>query len=140
MILNKLDSALGFHQDALRIRAQRQEIIAANIANADTPHYKARDIDFKATMQQATNQAAGGGLSTIKTSEKHLDSIATNHARSAGPGEPLFRPIIQGSVDGNTVDMDVERNAFTDNAIRYEASLLMINGQIKKMLTAIQGQ
>lgn len=140
MILNKLDSALGFHQDALRIRAQRQEIIAANIANADTPHYKARDIDFKATMQQATNQAAGGGLSTIKTSEKHLDSIATNNARSAGPGEPLFRPIIQGSVDGNTVDMDVERNAFTDNAIRYEASLLMINGQIKKMLTAIQGQ
>lgn len=140
MILNKLDTALGFHQDALRVRAQRQEIIAANIANADTPHYKARDIDFKATMQQATKQVAGGGLSTVKTSEKHLDNIATNNTSSAGPGEALFRPIIQGSVDGNTVDMDIERNAFADNAIRYEASLLMINGQIKKMLTAIQGQ
>ncbi len=140
MILNKLDSALGFHQDALRIRAQRQEIIAANIANADTPHYKARDIDFKATMQQATKQVASGGLSTTKTSEHHLNGIATQNTNSAGPGEPLFRPIIQGSLDGNTVDMDVERNTFADNAIRYEASLLMINGQIKKMLTAIQGQ
>jgi flagellar basal-body rod protein FlgB len=142
MILNKLDSALGFHQDALRVRAKRQEIIAANIANADTPNYKARDIDFKAAMQQATQQTAGGGLSTIKTSDKHLDGVATanNNNSSAGPGEPLFRPIMQGSVDGNTVDMDVERNEFTDNAIRYEASLLMMNGQIKKMLTAIQGQ
>ncbi len=140
MILNKLDSALGFHQDALRLRAKRQEILASNIANADTPNYKARDIDFKSAMQQATQQMAGGGLSTIKTSEQHLNGIATHNNKNAGPGEPLFRPIIQGSVDGNTVDMDVERNEFTDNAIRYEASLLMMNGQIKKMLTAIQGQ
>lgn len=140
MILNKLDSALGFHQDALRLRAKRQEIIASNIANADTPHYKARDIDFKAAMQQATQQMAGGGLSTIKTAENHLDGVATHNNKSAGPGEPLFRPVMQGSVDGNTVDMDIERNEFADNAIRYEASLLMMNGQIKKMLTAIQGQ
>jgi flagellar basal-body rod protein FlgB len=140
MILNKLDSALGFHQDALRIRAKRQEVIAANIANADTPNYKARDIDFKSAMQQATQAATGSRLSTITTSEKHMNGVATNNANSAAPGEPLFRPIIQGSVDGNTVDMDVERNAFADNAIRYEASLLMMNGQIKKMLTAIQGQ
>lgn len=140
MILNKLDSAFSFHQGALRIRAQRQEVIAANIANADTPNYKARDIDFKSAMQQATQSTSGGGLSTIKTSEKHLDAIATNNSNSAGPGKPLFRPVLQGSVDGNTVDMDIERNEFADNAIRYEASLLMMNGQIKKMLTAIQGQ
>jgi flagellar basal-body rod protein FlgB len=137
MILNKLDSALGFHQDALRIRAQRQEVIAANIANADTPHYKARDVDFKSAMQAATKQAGSGGLSTVKTSERHISGVSTNNA---GSGESLFRPIIQGSADGNTVDMDVERNQFTDNAIRYQASLQMINGQIKKMLTAIQGQ
>lgn len=141
MILNKLDTALSFHQDALRLRAKRQELIAANIANADTPNYKARDIDFKTALQQASQLATGSGLSTVKTSEKHMNSIATeNNTNVAGPGEPLFRPIIQGSVDGNTVDMDVERNAFADNAIRYEASLLMMNGQIKKMLTAIQGQ
>ena len=91
-------------------------------------------------MQQATKQVSSGGLSTVKTSAHHLSGVATNSTNSAGPGEPLFRPIIQGSADGNTVDMDIERNEFTDNAIRYEASLLMINGQIKKMLTAIQGQ
>lgn len=137
---NQLDSALSFHQTALRVRAQRQELIAANIANADTPHYKARDIDFKDAMISAmsgTPQEAAFG--TAKTNAQHLDGVP---AASGGwkPGEPLFRPIIQGSVDGNTVDMDVERNQFTDNAIRYEASLTMINGQIKKMLAAIQGQ
>jgi len=140
MILNKLDSALGFHQNALRIRAQRQELIAGNIANADTPNFKARDIDFKSAMQEANKQMAGSGLTTAKTSAKHLDGAATNNVNSAGPGEPLFRPVVQGSVDGNTVDMDMERNEFTDNAIRYQASLQMMNGQIKKMLTAIKGQ
>lgn len=139
MILNKLDTAFGFHQNALRVRAQRQEVIAANIANADTPNYKARDIDFKSAMKQVTEQMTSNGLSTAKTSEKHMNGTTASHA-SAGLGEPLFRPIIQGSVDGNTVDMDVERNAFADNAIRYQASLQMMNGQIKKMLTAIQGQ
>ncbi len=136
MILNKLDSALGFHQDALRIRAQRQEVIAANIANADTPNYKARDIDFKSAMQQVTAQTNSSGLAT--TSADHMGGSTST--KNAGLGEPLFRPVMQGSVDGNTVDMDVERNAFADNAIRYQASLQMMNGQIKKMLTAIQGQ
>jgi flagellar basal-body rod protein FlgB len=138
-MLNKLDAALSFHQNALRVRSQRQEVIAANIANADTPSYKARDIDFKSAMQQALGQSAQASGSTAngmsKTSELHMQSAAGNTA-----SEPLFRPIIQGSVDGNSVDMDVERNQFVDNGLRYEASLNMINGQIKKMLTAIQGQ
>ncbi|EUJ10703.1 flagellar basal-body rod protein FlgB [Methylophilaceae bacterium 11] len=141
-MLNKLDAALSFHQNALRVRSQRQEVIAANIANADTPNYKARDIDFKSAMQNALTQgsqmqgAVSDGLS--KTSSMHINGAGNN--TSAGPNEPLFRPIIQGSVDGNTVDMDVERNQFVDNGLRYEASLTMINGQIKKMLTAITGQ
>lgn len=142
-MLNKLDAALSFHQNALRVRSQRQEVIAANIANADTPNYKARDIDFKSAMQNALTQgsqmqgAVSDGLS--KTSAMHINGTSGNNA-SAGPNEPLFRPVIQGSVDGNSVDMDVERNQFVDNGIRYEASLTMINGQIKKMLTAITGQ
>jgi flagellar basal-body rod protein FlgB len=142
VMLNKLDAALSFHQNALRVRSQRQELIAANIANADTPNYKARDIDFKSAMQSALGQssqttaATGGGL--MKTSNLHLNGSTSTPAN--GPNEPLFRPIIQGSVDGNSVDMDVERNQFVDNGLRYEASLNMINGQIKKMLTAIQGQ
>jgi len=136
-MINKLDVALGFHQNALRVRGQRQELIAANIANADTPNYKARDLDFKAAMKNAMAGVVNEGFNTAKTSAQHLDG-----APSAVPsaGGAMFRPIIQGSVDGNTVDMDVERNQFADNAIRYEASIIMINSQLKKMLAAIQGQ
>lgn len=139
-MLNKLDDALSFHQTALRVRGQRQELIAANIANADTPNYKARDIDFKSAMQAATAGISRETFNTAKTSGRHLDGVPSKGVSSGAPGEPLFRPIIQGSVDGNTVDMDVERNQFVDNGIRYEASLTMINAQLKKMLAAIQGQ
>jgi flagellar basal-body rod protein FlgB len=143
-MINKLDSTLAFHQTALRVRGQRQELIAANIANADTPNYKARDIDFKSAMQNALNGNAASGERTsfnvAKTSALHIDGMPSNTmSSSGGAGEPLFRPIVQGSVDGNTVDMDVERNQFADNGIRYEASLTMINGQLKKLLAAIQG-
>jgi flagellar basal-body rod protein FlgB len=137
-MLNSLDSALSFHQDALRIRGQRQELIAANIANADTPNYKARDIDFNAAMKSAIAGVSQDRFNTSKTSAQHLDG-APSSASSGRPGEALFRPIMQNSVDGNTVDMDVERNQFADNAIRYEASLTMINSELKKMLSAIQG-
>lgn len=154
-MLNKLDAALSFHQNALRVRGQRQELIAANIANADTPNYKARDLDFGAAMKNAmagvtraglNNETAKAAQTVAKTSALHLDGMPANLTSpnptfaNGAPGEPLFRPIIQGSVDGNTVDMDVERNQFADNAIRYEASLTMINGQLKEMLAAIQGQ
>lgn len=136
-MINKLDASLSFHQDALRVRGQRQELIAANIANADTPNYKARDIDFKTAMKSAMSGAVNEGFNTAKTSAQHIDGKPSSVPSAGGA---LFRPIIQGSVDGNTVDMDVERNQFADNAIRYEASVIMINGQLKKMLAAIQGQ
>lgn len=139
-MLNKLDAALSFHQNALRVRGQRQELIAANIANADTPNFKARDIDFKTAMQSATAGINREAFAVTKTSPMHLDGLPSNNvSQTGGPNEPLFRPMIQGSVDGNTVDMDVERNQFADNGIRYEASLTLINGQLKKMLAAIQG-
>lgn len=143
-MLNRLDSALDFHQTALRVRGQRQELIAANIANADTPNYKARDIDFKAAIQNALSANVSSGeratFNVAKTSAQHIDGMPSGGiSASGGSGEPLFRPIIQGSVDGNTVDMDVERNQFADNGIRYEASLTMINAQLKQMLAAIQG-
>ena len=140
IVLNKLDDALSFHQNALRVRGQRQELIAANIANADTPIFKARDIDFKAAMQNAIAGANQNANTPNKTSAMHLDATSSSTPSfSGGLGEPLFRKIAQGSVDGNTVDMDVERNQFADNSIRYEASLTMINAQLKNMLAAIQG-
>jgi flagellar basal-body rod protein FlgB len=136
--MNKLDAAFNFHQTALRVRNQRQEILASNIANADTPNYKARDIDFKSAMSQALSGGASnsGGLNT--TDSQQLN--ASPNQGWAGNQEPLFRPVIQGAVDGNTVDMDVERNQFVDNSLRYEASITMMNGQIKKLLSAITGQ
>lgn len=138
-MINKLDAALSFHQNALRIRSERQGIIAANIANADTPNYKARDIDFDSAMKDAIAGVSAEKFAAKKTDEKHMDGLPSNipHGQS---GDLLYRKMLQGSVDGNTVDMDIERNQFVDNAIRYEASLTMINGQLKKMLTAIQGQ
>ncbi|MDP3088742.1 MAG: flagellar basal body rod protein FlgB [Methylotenera sp.] len=139
-MLNKLDAALSFHQNALRVRGQRQELIAANIANADTPNYKARDIDFKAAMQSAADGIKNEAFVARKTSAMHLDGLPSSVSSfGGGLGEALFRPTIQGSVDGNTVDMDVERNQFADNGIRYEASITMINGRLKRLLSAIQG-
>ncbi len=143
-MINKLDAALNFHQTALRVRNQRQEILASNIANADTPQYKARDIDFKAAMQSALQQNAGTGTAQQpagvlqQTNSGHMNAGGGNSY--GGSGDVLFRSVLQGSVDGNTVDMDVERNAYVDNGIRYEASLTMMSGQIKKMLSAITGQ
>lgn len=143
-MINKLDAALNFHQTALRVRNQRQELLASNIANADTPQYKARDIDFQSAMKAALQPNASAGTATTngalqQTNAGHMNGTGGSDYVS-GASDPLFRSVVQGSADGNTVDMDVERNAYVDNGIRYEASLTMIGGQIKKMLSAINGQ
>ena len=134
--MNKLDDALNFHQSALRVRGQRQELIAANIANADTPNFKARDVDFGTAMKNALAGNASKAFNTTTTSAGHMNGTPSI---TGGPGEPLFRPVIQGSVDGNTVDMDVERNRFAENAVHYDANLTFLNSQIKLMLAALQG-
>lgn len=144
--MNTLDSTLSFHQTALRLRSQRQELLAANIANADTPNFKARDIDFNTSMRAALSGMAGsaaeiGGAAAvvqIKTNAAHFSGNGNN--MFGGLGDAKYRIAAQDSADGNTVDMDVERNQFADNAIRYEASLVMLNSELKRVLSAIQGQ
>lgn len=136
-MVGKLDETLRFHETALSLRAQRQQLLASNIANADTPNYKARDVDFSKALQGALTRTAPAAGELTKTAPAHL---APQGKMTIGGLEPQYRSTIQGAVDGNTVDMDVERNHFTENAIKYEASLTMINAQIKKLLTAIQGQ
>ncbi len=121
-MIGKLDDYLRFNEAALNLRAQRQEVIASNIANADTPNYKARDIDFASALTEVLGRAGS----------------ATGLAAHPGAGL-LYRTPAQGAVDGNTVDMDVERNQFADNALRYEASITLMNAQIKHMLAALQG-
>jgi len=131
---NALDSTLQFHVEALNLRAQRQQVLASNIANADTPGYKARDIDFRKSLEDAL----AGRVQTAP-----LARSATNHmapAQQGGASGPLlYRTVLQPSLDGNTVDMDVERAQFAENAIHYEANLMFINSQLKAMLAAIQG-
>lgn len=137
-MVGKLDEYLRFNEVALNLRAQRQQLIASNIANADTPNYKARDFDFNNALQNALSRspAEASPLDVAKTSKAHMEASATESVA----GTPLlYRTVQQGSVDGNTVDMDVERNQFTDNAVRYEAGLTMISAQIKAMLAALQG-
>ena len=131
--MNKLDDYLRFHETALSVRGQRQQLLASNIANADTPNYKARDIDFAQAMHLALEKGSTAAAMS-KTDAGHLTSKGT--VAGVVPG---YRQESQGNVDGNTVDLDAERNAFTDNALRYEASLTMINMQIKGILAAIQG-
>lgn len=134
-MIDRIDDTLGFHQRALSLRAYRQEVLAANIANANTPHYKARDLDFKASLQGAMG-GRGGPLDLVRTAPRHLPAD-----RGAPAGALLqYRTETQSSVDGNTVDMDVERAAFAENAIQYEASLTFINGMLRTLQTALQGQ
>lgn len=137
-MIGKLDQAMQFNEAALSLRGQRQQIIASNIANADTPNYKARDIDFSKALQGAMSRAAGGpSASLATTSSAHLN--ASGSAGSGVTAPLMYRTPQQASIDGNTVEMDNERNQFADNAIRYEAGLTLISGQIKGMLAAIQG-
>jgi len=137
-MVGKLDEYLRFNETALNLRAQRQQLIASNIANADTPNFKSRDFDFNSALQGALSRSANAASPTelVKTTQAHLNASATE---SVGGAPLLYRNIAQGNVDGNTVDMDVERNQFTDNSVRYEAGLTLISAQIKSMLAALQG-
>jgi flagellar basal-body rod protein FlgB len=142
--MDKLDALFDFNATALRVRAQRQEILAANIANADTPNFKARDIDFAASLKKALEANVASAANNASVSSNGQMSLTTTHGKhipgsSGGVNEAdlLYRPLIQGSVDGNSVDGEVERTAFVENAIQYEANILMLNAQIKSMTAAL---
>lgn len=139
-MIGKLDDLMRFQETALSLRAQRQQLLASNIANADTPNFKARDIDFNKALQGAIAKSSGGATAPAdlaKTSTTHLSS--STH-QTIGGAPLLYSNTQQGNIDGNTVDMDVQRNQFTDNAMRYEVGLTLVSAKIKGMLTAIQGQ
>jgi flagellar basal-body rod protein FlgB len=137
-MLDKLDAALQFGTEALNLRAQRQEILASNIANADTPGYQARDIDFASELNRALEKgrAQGSGLQLAVTSARHIP------AQTATPPslDLLYRIPDQPAMDGNTVDMDRERTQFADNSLKYQTDLTLISSQIKGMMSVLQGQ
>jgi flagellar basal-body rod protein FlgB len=140
-----LTNALDFHSKALVVRAQRQQVIASNIANADTPGYAARSLDFKQAMSDVLGgrELAGNniGLTGSTSHARHLALQASPGTATAGSSNALgYEVQTQPSMDGNSVDLDRERANFMDNAIRYESTLRFINGQAKTLLSAIQGQ
>jgi flagellar basal-body rod protein FlgB len=129
-----IDALLQFHTEALGMRAQRQQLLASNIANADTPGYKARDMDFAQSLRNALGSQPSASELT-RTNAAHVGSPEQGRSGSA----VLYRTALQPSLDDNTVDMDVELSQFAENAVHYEANLTFINHQLKLMLAAIQG-
>ena len=138
-MIGKLDDYLRFNELALSLRSQRQELLASNIANADTPNYKARDIDFSNALQGAMARASQPNGQLATTAPKHIANGPLDGKTLADGTPVLYRTVTQGAVDGNTVDMETERTQFADNGLRYEAGITMINQQIRNMLSAVQG-
>lgn len=130
-----LDTYLGVSATALKLRSQRTEVLAANLANIDTPNYRARDIDFKKVLAAEGGKEAGVHLAT--TSAGHIGATDVNG--TAAP-QLKYRTPLAPSLDGNTVDAQLEQAAFAENSVRYQATLNFLSGKFRSLMTAITGQ
>ena len=130
-----IDKQFGVHQYALQLRSQRASVLANNIANADTPGFKARDIDFQQMLRAQMGEASDtlGMTATTSGSVQGLaESDVVNGLKYRTPSQP--------AIDGNTVDIDKERSEFTQNTMEFQAAFEFLNGKIKSLLTAIKGE
>jgi flagellar basal-body rod protein FlgB len=151
-MLNRLTETLNFQSEALTLRSERQRVLASNIANADTPGYQARDMNFAQALREATGQgrdvtvsstggvATGGPLRLSTTATGHMDAAASRLDSTLSTARLAYAQPAQTNLDANSVDMDRERAAFADNSVKYEATLRFINGSVRTMLDAIKGQ
>ena len=130
-MVDALDKLFQFHQNALEVRAFRQQLLASNIANADTPNYKAVDIDFAKALRSAT-----GNLALARTDAGHLDAAGGSPVAGV---KPMYRSAAQPSIDGNTVDTNIEQAQFSENALQYMSTLQFMNGKIQSTLLALRG-
>lgn len=137
-MIDRFDAQLQIQRAALGALTYRQELLASNIANADTPNFKARDIDFKGALEAAVAGRTGGGVAGVAlaaTSPRHIGGALS--AGGAFAGAVKYRTEFQPNVDGNTVNMDIERSAFAENALRVEAAMSFITGDIKSLQLAM---
>jgi len=132
-----LDQYLGVHAAALDVRGRRTELIAKNLANADTPGYQARDIDFRAAMARASGETPTQGVHLSTTQAGHIGGAASADA-STSP-DLKYRTPLAPALDGNTVDAQLEQAAFAENAVRYQATLTFLGSKFRGLLTAITG-
>ncbi|WP_126286564.1 flagellar basal body rod protein FlgB [Burkholderia stagnalis] len=158
-MLDKLDAEFAFGRQALDVRAYRQELLSSNIANADTPGYQARDVNFSSTLARSLKQAGGGlapsnaaplamaqpasvtsGMTMASTAQGHMAGtvqLIPTGGPSDNYGRAQYRQPTQPALDGNTVELDVERVQFADNALHYESGMTVMTQQIKAMIAAI---
>lgn len=144
--MKAIDQLFSLHRQSVQLRSRRAELLAANLANADTPNYKAQDINFEKIMRQTHGTSAHGGgtqsavpVSTIK--------MVTTQARHIHPGmlgsnsfDVQYRIPQQSSLDGNTVNTDIEKSEFTENAMRYQISLTFLSKKISGMIRTLKGE
>ncbi len=132
-MINRLGDSLDFQSQALVLRSERQRLLASNIANADTPGYVARDMDFASALRDATGSLPPGLAAAASPGTARFGGFGAStesHLRYAAPS--------QSNLDGNSVDMDRERASFADNSVKYEATLRFINGHVRTMLDAMK--
>lgn len=132
-MINRLGDSLDFQSQALMLRSERQRLLASNIANADTPGYVARDMDFTAALREAT----GSATPVLQALRTRLSALP-GQSGAAGEAHLRYAAASQSNLDGNSVDMDRERASFADNSVKYEATLRFINGHVRTMLDAMK--
>ncbi|MBA1196817.1 flagellar basal body rod protein FlgB [Pseudomonas shirazensis] len=130
------DKALGIHEKALGFRAQRAEVLANNITNADTPNYKARDMDFSSVLAAESDKQQNGRFALDRTNTRHIDA----QGLAMGDDALKYRTPTQPSVDQNTVDAQVEQANYTENAIGFQASFTLLNSKFKGLVSALRGE
>jgi flagellar basal-body rod protein FlgB len=128
-----LDKAMGIHEQALYVRSRRNSMLASNIANADTPNYKAKDIDFRAVLRNAAGM--GGNDMLLRTHSNHIQPGGS----TAADAEEMYRYPYQASLDGNTVDAQMEKAHFAQNTVQYQASLSFLTARLQGLKKAIRG-
>jgi flagellar basal-body rod protein FlgB len=133
-----IDKHLGVLPAALAVRGRRTELLATNLANADTPQYKARDLDFREALAAATGPGTQGRRLALETTQpRHLGGAASAHPADAAL---KYRVPLAPALDGNTVDAQLEQAEFAENAVRYQATLTFLSARFRSLMTAITGQ
>jgi flagellar basal-body rod protein FlgB len=128
------EKALGIHETALNFRSSRASVLANNLANVDTPNYKAKDLDFKQALSQKMNPGPGFSLATTQNRHIDADGFTTND------GDVLYRTPQQPSIDGNTVEDQIEHAEYMKNALAFQASFQFLNSKFTGLRSAIRGE
>ena len=129
------DRSFSIHDDAMILRARRSSLLASNLANADTPGYKARDIDFKQMLSQVEKQSGAAGISMQTTHDSHMTGTGSRMDANI-----MYRNPLHASLDGNTVDSYVEQAEFAENAMMFQASFNFLNSKVKGLTKALKGE